>query len=68
MRDLVPNFTAVGLLVNPENPNSKNQVKDIQEAAQVLGPEIKVVNASDEHGLRDASPSLSNMSQVFCYC
>jgi putative ABC transport system substrate-binding protein len=54
LRDLVPNFTAVALLVNPENPNSKNQVKDIQEAAQVLGPEIKVVNASDEHGLRDA--------------
>jgi len=46
LRDLLPKATAIGLLVNPSDPRTKVQVKDMQEAAQGLGLQIHILNAS----------------------
>ena len=48
LRDLIPTATAIGLLVNPTDPRSKTQIKDMQEAARALGLQIHVLNASTE--------------------
>ena len=48
LHDLVPNVTAMGLLVNPTNPNAETQSRNLQEAALKLGVQPHVVNASTE--------------------
>src|SRR6516225_2992536 len=37
LRELLPNVTAISLLLNPKNPDSEFEVQDVQEAARVLG-------------------------------
>ncbi len=48
LRELVPAATTVGLLVNPKNPNTPFDAKDVQDAAGTLGQQIHVVNVSAE--------------------
>jgi putative ABC transport system substrate-binding protein len=48
LRELVPNAAAIGLLVNPKNPNSESETNDVQTAARTLGLRIHVQNASSE--------------------
>jgi putative ABC transport system substrate-binding protein len=48
VRELVPAATLIAFLVNPTNPNSKLYVKGAQEAAQTLGQQILILNASTE--------------------
>ncbi len=48
LRDLIPTAAAIGLLVNPSDPRTKAQVKDMQEAAHALGLQIHILNASSE--------------------
>ena len=42
----VPSATAIGLLLNPTNPNSESQSKNTQEAARRLGLELPILHAS----------------------
>jgi putative ABC transport system substrate-binding protein len=44
--ELVPSATVVGLLINPQNPNSESQIGDVQAAARARGVEIVILNAS----------------------
>ena len=46
---VVPSATAIALLVNPTNPNSAAQSKNIQDAAGKLGLQLPILNASAEH-------------------
>jgi len=48
LRELVPNVTAISLLLNPKNPDSEFEVQDVQEAARVLGRQLQVLPASVE--------------------
>ena len=48
LRELVPNVTAISLLLNPKNPDSEFEVQDVQEAARVLGRQLHVLPASVE--------------------
>jgi putative ABC transport system substrate-binding protein len=48
LRELVPSITAVGDLVNPTNPNAADETNDMQIAAQSLGLQLRIVNASTE--------------------
>jgi putative ABC transport system substrate-binding protein len=45
LHELVPAATIVALVVNPTNPNSKTQSKDLQEAARTLGLELHILYA-----------------------
>ena len=58
LRDLVPTVTAIGLLVNPNNPNAESDTKQVQVAAHSLGRQIHVVHASTERDLDAAFASL----------
>jgi putative ABC transport system substrate-binding protein len=48
LHGVVPSGTIIALLVNPTNPNSQTQSKNTLEAAQRLGLELHVLNASVE--------------------
>ena len=57
MRELVPAATAIGLLVNPKNPNAESDTRDVETAARALGLKIHVANASIES---EFAPAFSN--------
>jgi putative tryptophan/tyrosine transport system substrate-binding protein len=48
LRELVPAAKAIAFLVNPTNPLSKPNVRGAQEAAHILGQEIRIVDANTE--------------------
>ena len=46
--ELVPNNMAIAMLVNPNNPDSEFEVRDVQEAARVLRRQIHIMSAESE--------------------
>jgi putative ABC transport system substrate-binding protein len=48
LHDLVPQANLFAFLVNPSNPIAETDVRDMQEAAHVLGLHLFVLNASTE--------------------
>jgi putative ABC transport system substrate-binding protein len=58
LRDLLPNVSVVGFIVNPRNPNAASDIKEIQEAGQKLGLQIIVINAADERDFEAAFAEL----------
>jgi putative ABC transport system substrate-binding protein len=60
LRELAPSATVLGMLVNPKNPNTEFDVRDIQSAARPLGLQILVLNASTERELDTAFASLAD--------
>jgi putative ABC transport system substrate-binding protein len=59
LRELVPNATKLGYLVNSGNPNTPRQVADTQTAAQALGVGLEIVNASQPGDLDKAFATLT---------
>ena len=62
LRQLMPNATIVGFLINPRNPTSEAQTADAQAAARALGVELLILHAGSEpdidaafHALRPAA-------------
>jgi ABC-type uncharacterized transport system substrate-binding protein len=48
LRELVPSAGAVAFLVNPQNPITEPNIRDAKEAAQILGLQVRILNASTE--------------------
>jgi putative ABC transport system substrate-binding protein len=57
LRELVPGTTLVGFLVNPTNPASESDTKDVQAAALALGLRVPVQTASSERDIEAAFAS-----------
>jgi putative ABC transport system substrate-binding protein len=49
--ELVPRTSAIALLVNPNGPQTVEQVRDMQEATRALGLQLHIVKASKESEL-----------------
>jgi putative ABC transport system substrate-binding protein len=58
LRSLVP-FTSIAMLVNPNNRNVAQEIKDAEAAAMSLGQHIRVLNASDSRDFADLSATLA---------
>jgi putative tryptophan/tyrosine transport system substrate-binding protein len=58
LRELVPNVSSIAALINPSNPNSGPQLKDLQAAASTLGITIEAVQASSDQELESIFTSL----------
>jgi putative ABC transport system substrate-binding protein len=54
LRELVPKAAVLGLLVNPSNPNSDPDIRDVQAAADAFGLRLAVLTASTEGELEMA--------------
>jgi putative ABC transport system substrate-binding protein len=59
--ELVPTAAVIATLINPNNPNSKTQLRDLQTAARMLGRRLHVLNASSE---RDIDAGFATLAQV----
>ena len=46
LRELAPGAKVMAYLVNPANPNTQGDVKDVQTATDVLRLQVKILNAS----------------------
>jgi putative ABC transport system substrate-binding protein len=46
LHELVPNASLFAMILNPKSPNADVQLKDAQAAAQAIGQEIRIFNAS----------------------
>jgi ABC-type uncharacterized transport system substrate-binding protein len=51
LREPVPSATVIGFLINPGNPSSESQIRDVQAAARAFGVELLVLNASSERNI-----------------
>jgi putative ABC transport system substrate-binding protein len=58
LHDLVPAARVIGLLVNPNFPDSENLTKDAQAAADTRGQKLVVVKANTESDLDPAFTTL----------
>ena len=61
LHDLIPTATIIGLLVNPTDPRTETQTREIQEAAHALGLQIHVLNASTEGEINTAFAMLPQL-------
>jgi putative tryptophan/tyrosine transport system substrate-binding protein len=59
LHELVPAVTTIGFLMNPSNPTSATQMKDVQTAAEAIGLRIDAVPASDVRSLDAAFETLA---------
>jgi putative tryptophan/tyrosine transport system substrate-binding protein len=60
LRELVPQATVVALLVNPTNPTTEDQVRDLEEAARASNLRIQVVNIKSAS---DIDPAFATMKE-----
>jgi putative ABC transport system substrate-binding protein len=61
LHDLIPTATIIGLLVNPTDPRAETQTRDMLEAANALGLQIHVLNASTESEINAAFTNLAQL-------
>jgi putative tryptophan/tyrosine transport system substrate-binding protein len=58
IHELVPGASVVAVLVNPTNPNTEVQAKDMQAAGSALGLKVHILQASSE---RDIDTAVATM-------
>jgi putative tryptophan/tyrosine transport system substrate-binding protein len=58
LRALVRDVTSIAALINPINPNSEPQLKDLQTAASTLGLSVVAVRASTDQEIEGVFPTL----------
>jgi putative tryptophan/tyrosine transport system substrate-binding protein len=61
LRQIVPTASTIGLLVNPNNPNSEPDGTEIKNAAQNIGIRIEIANASNESEIDEAFAKIAQM-------
>jgi putative tryptophan/tyrosine transport system substrate-binding protein len=61
LHDLIPAARIIGFLVNPTDPRAETQTAEMQEAAQTLGLQIHVLNASTDAEIDRAFASLPEL-------
>jgi putative ABC transport system substrate-binding protein len=59
--ELVPNATVIALLINPNTPVYESETKEVQSAASLLGRQMLVLNAGNEHDIDVAFSSMVEM-------
>jgi putative ABC transport system substrate-binding protein len=61
LRELVPTADLVAVLSNPTNPNTEDQLKDVQQAARALGQPIHMLSARTDQELDVAFRSMTEL-------
>jgi putative ABC transport system substrate-binding protein len=57
LRELVPSAKVIGFLINPGNPTSESQIRDVQTAARAFGVEAPTLTADSERNIDAAFES-----------
>ena len=61
LRELVPNAALIAVLMNPNNQNFENQLKDLQGGARAAGQKIHIFNVSNESEVEAAFAALPTL-------
>jgi putative ABC transport system substrate-binding protein len=61
LRELVPQASRIGYLMNPTNPNGEFDLKEIQTAAHALRLQIHIVRATTERDFESAFAALDQL-------
>jgi putative ABC transport system substrate-binding protein len=59
IRELVPTATAIGLLVNPNDPSTELDRQEVHQVAHTLGQQFHVINVSSETDFEPAFAALA---------
>jgi putative tryptophan/tyrosine transport system substrate-binding protein len=54
LRQLAPNATLVAMLMNPDTPTAEAEREDVQAAAQTIGQQLIVLNATSDRDIENA--------------
>jgi putative tryptophan/tyrosine transport system substrate-binding protein len=54
LRELVPQTSTLGVLLNPDRPGVDRQIKDVQQAARALGVQVRILRASSDREIEAA--------------
>jgi len=73
INELVPGSGAIGLLVNPNNPNAVSETNEVEAGARVIGRQLVLLRASSENEIgtvfanldRQGVKALATASDVF---
>ncbi len=60
LRQLAPKATTIAMLVNPNNPNTEADRRDVQAAAQAIGQQLVVLDVSS---IRDIETAFATFAQ-----
>jgi putative tryptophan/tyrosine transport system substrate-binding protein len=60
MREAVPNAKLIGVIVDPDSPDTNQQMKDLPAAASVLGRQLKIVGASTGNDIDTAFATMAD--------
>jgi putative ABC transport system substrate-binding protein len=60
LREIAPKLAAVAMLANPLSPESTSEIKDVQVAAQAMGLQLKMFNASTLNELNTAFAAIAD--------
>ena len=61
LEEAIPSTAIFALLVNPANPNSETQSRDLRRAASEHGLELHIFQASAEHDLDEIFPIVAKL-------
>jgi putative ABC transport system substrate-binding protein len=61
LRDMVPTAALIAALVNPKNPATESQTKNIEEATRAVGRQVHFLYASSERDLDTALDALARL-------
>jgi putative tryptophan/tyrosine transport system substrate-binding protein len=64
LRELVPSAVTISFLVNPNNPNTEERTREMQEAVRAVGQRLHVVTASVEAELEPAFATIQGHAGV----
>jgi putative tryptophan/tyrosine transport system substrate-binding protein len=59
LHELVPNATAIAILLNPDNPPASRQLKDLEAAADAISLKLQVMRAKSEREIETAFETMS---------
>jgi putative ABC transport system substrate-binding protein len=59
LRELVPQATVIGILLNPDNPPAEGQLRSLQEAARAFGLQLHILRASTDGAIDMAFKSIA---------
>jgi ABC-type uncharacterized transport system substrate-binding protein len=59
LRKLVPKAEIIGVLVNPTNPGTRAEQRDVEEAAHTSGQQLMVLNVSSDGDIETAFATLA---------
>ena len=62
LKEIVPDISPVAVMLNPENPQSQFELKEMQAAAHALGLQLHAVQVSPQDSLEEAFAAMTRAS------